>query len=557
MRRSDWPLAVMSVVAERGERAVLPGELCAPSVLHEVSAPNTAWSTVNTAEALPGLVTPLSWSFWQEPLEVGMRGAFADMGVLPTREVRMPDAVDERFAAVFYGRVGGNVDRLRFCADRLPGTSGAQFEQQVLSSVRPDAPGGPTKRRYPAIAARLPVAAARIPGVLARFRALTLRWWKHETEARIGLSEPAQLRALLGEAQDRFRTVMRPHILATMLSQAAYQQLSAVAAEAGQDGAELELATGYGGMEESAVLHDLWEVSRGRMDLGQFVGRHGYHGPLEGEVSSPSWRANPRLLDALVASHSELTVSPVSRQRDRAEIRAAAEERLMRGLGRAQRLRARAVLRFAARHIPLREVGKATFLQAIDVARYAATGLGAHLHDAGLLVDPNDVFLLTVSELRAGATLEPEVLEQRRALREAYGSLALPERWSGNPDPVIVAPPAEISPGEKLTGVPVSGGLVEGRVRVVVDPASSDADEFEPDEILVCSFTDPSWTPLMNLAAALVIDVGGALSHGAIVARELGVPAVINTGDAARRLRTGDHIRVDATAGTVELLDRP
>jgi pyruvate,water dikinase len=547
----------MSAVAERGERAELPHELRDASVLHEISAPCTAWSTVNTAEALPGLVTPLSWSFWAEPLEVGMRGAFADMGALPMREVRMPTAVDERFSAVFFGRVGANVDRLRYCADRVPGTSGAQFEQQVLSSVRPDAPGGPTRRRYPMIAARLPVAAARIPVVLGRFRALTRQWWGDETQAGIDAAEPAQLRALLGEAQDRFRVVMRPHILATMLSQAAYQQLCGLTAAAGQDGAELELATGYGGMEESAVLDDLWEVSRGRMGLDQFVRSHGYHGPLEGEVSSPSWRANPRLLDALVASHSELTTSPAARQHDRAEIRAAAERRLLKGLGRAQRLRAHAVLRFAARHIPLREVGKATFLQAIDIARYAATGLGVRLHDTGLLVDPNDVFLLTVSELRAGATPEREVLEQRRELRRAYAPLALPERWVGNPDPTIVGQAAEISPGEKLTGVPVSGGLVEGRVRVVVDPASSEADEFEPDEILVCGFTDPSWTPLMNLAAALVIDVGGALSHGAIVARELGVPAVINTGDAARRLRTGDYIRVDASAGTVELLGRP
>ncbi|HEY1968628.1 MAG TPA: PEP-utilizing enzyme, partial [Pseudonocardia sp.] len=80
--------------------------------------------------------------------------------------------------------------------------------------------------------------------------------------------------------------------------------------------------------------------------------------------------------------------------------------------------------------------------------------------------------------------------------------------------------------------------------------------EFDPGDILVCEFTDPSWMMLINLAAAMVIDVGGALSHGAIVARELGIPTVINTVDGTRRLRTGDTLRVDAAAGTVELLNR-
>jgi pyruvate,water dikinase len=95
---------------------------------------------------------------------------------------------------------------------------------------------------------------------------------------------------------------------------------------------------------------------------------------------------------------------------------------------------------------------------------------------------------------------------------------------------------------------------VEGRARVVLDP--TDLAGFENGDVLVCGFTDPSWAPLLNLAGALVIDIGGPMSHGAIVARELGIPAVINTGTGTSVLHSGDSVRVDAAAGTVEILDR-
>jgi pyruvate,water dikinase len=86
-------------------------------------------------------------------------------------------------------------------------------------------------------------------------------------------------------------------------------------------------------------------------------------------------------------------------------------------------------------------------------------------------------------------------------------------------------------------------------VRVIVDPG--DTDDFEPGEVLVCRATDPSWAALFYLASAVVIDIGGDMSHGAIVARELGLPAVVNTGDGTTRLCTGDRVRVDGSAGTV------
>jgi pyruvate,water dikinase len=96
-------------------------------------------------------------------------------------------------------------------------------------------------------------------------------------------------------------------------------------------------------------------------------------------------------------------------------------------------------------------------------------------------------------------------------------------------------------------------GVVEGRAVVATDPGLADLHE---GDVLVCEFTDPSWVLVMHLARALVIDVGGPMSHGAIVARELGIPTVISTGDGTKRLRTGDRVRVDAGAGSVRILKR-
>jgi phosphohistidine swiveling domain-containing protein len=529
------------------------------TVLHQVGGAATAWTTVNNAEALPGVLTPLTWSFWERPIEVGLRAAFADMGVLPAREVVLPESIDDRSSAVFYGRYAGNVDRMRAYADLIPGTSGDALERQIFGSVRPHAPGRPSRRRWPAIGVRLPVAAGLLPKRLAETRTQLDRWWRSETSSTD--MDPARLRALLVRSQARFQEAIRGHILATMLAQATYQQVAALAAAAGREGAELDLTTGYGGLEESLVLHDVWAVAHNRMPLWEFLASHGYHGPSEGEMSSPSWRVNPAALTGTVRSYSELDESqaPAAVQRRRIVTRLRAEADLLKGMSRARRTRARLVLRLAARHIPLREVGKASFLRAIDVGRYAASGVGHDLAERGVLTDPMDAFLLTVAELAdpaitANAALVADLVGERRVLRDSYRLLALPEVWSGNPSPITDHGVTELLVGDKLTGLAVCPGVVEGRVQVLLNP--DDGDDFDPGDILVCGFTDPGWMMLINLSGAMVIDVGGALSHGAIVARELGIPTVINTVDGTRLLRTGDRVRVDAGAGTVELLAR-
>jgi len=106
---------------------------------------------------------------------------------------------------------------------------------------------------------------------------------------------------------------------------------------------------------------------------------------------------------------------------------------------------------------------------------------------------------------------------------------------------------------EELEGIPASAGVARGTARVILSPFEAGA--FERGDILVCRFTDPSWTPIMSLAGGIVADIGGALSHGAIIARELGIPAIVNTRRGTRRIPDGAQIEIDGTTGRIAIFE--
>jgi pyruvate,water dikinase len=197
-----------------------------------------------------------------------------------------------------------------------------------------------------------------------------------------------------------------------------------------------------------------------------------------------------------------------------------------------------------------REVGKAAFLIAMDGIRAAARSIGEAFASSGSLASPDDVFLLTLDELRAARVPDAATLTERRATYDRYGEVELPETWHG--DPRAHAPISTTSTGARaIHGLGVSGGQARGAARVLLRADGEALAAFEPGEVLVCRVTDPSWAPVLSIAAAVVIDIGGPLSHGAIVARELGIPCVINTKHGSAALRTGDVVEVDGDSGEV------
>jgi phosphohistidine swiveling domain-containing protein len=183
------------------------------------------------------------------------------------------------------------------------------------------------------------------------------------------------------------------------------------------------------------------------------------------------------------------------------------------------------------------------------------------------------VFFLTVDEVVAVLSGDTSSAAHIPARQEAYEKhKALPPlpawirgrfdplQWAADPnrrsdvfDPHLTASLPAPSVDNVIKGCPGSAGRVEGVVCRIDSP--EEGDRLQPGEILVASTTNVGWTPLFPRAAAVVTDIGGSLSHAAIVARELGIPAVVGCGDAAIRLRTGDRVLVDGRQGIVEILE--
>ena len=200
------------------------------------------------------------------------------------------------------------------------------------------------------------------------------------------------------------------------------------------------------------------------------------------------------------------------------------------------------------------------------VLRVLALELGQRLVDVGTINVPVDVFYLVTEELTKAINARKEnksILEyqqltsERRELREARKRLhppgTIPEAASNNPGVAFKETQARNDPNSDIMkGIPVSPGTVTSPASLIKSPA--EFDQMQPDSILVCSMTNPAWTPLFAHATGLVTDMGGILGHGSIVAREYGIPAVVGTGSFTQRVKHGQKITVDGDIGTVSLI---
>jgi pyruvate,water dikinase len=520
------------------------------------------WTMTNAGEAIPGVATPLTYTFWAEATERGVRGTFYSMGALTRRrETEMPDQPEERLLGAFYGRPALRVDFLALMGDRMPGGNGAGIAKDIFASEFP--PGfesRPRRAYYPLVAVKLPFTMATGPGRMRRGRAASQAIWQEQVP-RMMTATTAEAQACFVEARAQFeRNVYLAAMGLFVVVQPIYEALDKLVAAAGAEVDKAALMAGYGAHEESRLLADLWACSRGRLELSTFLDRHGYHGPNEGQMSSLSWREDPTPLERIMAGYrakSEDT-DPVTADAARIAAREQWERRVLADLAGPKRLTARAVFALARRRLPLRAVAKVAFLQSLDVARAAARRLGITLSDEGHLDQPEDVFFLTADEIARGDWAgKREEIAFRRERYQEYLGYDVPNSWVGMTQPLIVSESPVHQPGSGtetvLTGVAASHGVVEGRARVVLEPGD---DDIEPGEVLVAHYTDPSWASILFLASALVIDIGGRLSHAAVVSRELGVPCVADTKTGTKVIRTGDLIRVDGTAGTVTVLER-
>ncbi len=295
--------------------------------------------------------------------------------------------------------------------------------------------------------------------------------------------------------------------------------------------------------------------------LGDFLRRYGHRAVAEIDLGMPRWSDDPT--HVLGALGNYLRLDPASGQAP--DVRFAAGARAAEGtvaatvarVRRRSRWRARAVAVALGRVrelVGMRETHKDHLVLLIAAARREVAAVGAELAERNLLEAVDDVFFLDLREARsalAGADHRTLVAERRadydRELRRRHVPRILLSDGT-EPEALAMSSATVTSADGALVGTPASAGTVTAPARVVLDPVGA---HLEPGEVLIAPSTDPGWTPLFLTAGALVMEMGGANSHGAVVAREYGIPAVVGVPGATALIETGEIVTVDGAAGQV------
>src|SRR5215211_4939137 len=290
--------------------------------------------------------------------------------------------------------------------------------------------------------------------------------------------------------------------------------------------------------------------------LADFLRLYGHRGVAEIDLGLPRWSEDPTYIMGVLANYLRLDDPQAApdvqfdRATREAEEMVAELTRRAASKGRLRGKLVRFLLGRARELSGLREMPKFCIVLLMARARELLWTVGANLAEAGRLESAEDIYFLSVPEawaVLAGEDLRPLVRGRRAVYEQEVGRRHVPRLLLSDGTEPDVATQEEAAEGV-LRGTPASGGVVTQKARVILEPAGA---SLEPGEILVAPSTDPGWTPLFLTASGLVREMGGPMSHGAIVAREYGIPAVVGVPDATEHIETGQQITVDGTAGEV------
>lgn len=563
----------------------------------------------NSGEVFPNVMTPMTGSLIGDASTDGQIRAMRDLGVVLDRDVAEPEAFG---TGVFGGYLYGNLSLIRVISERLPGMSADDADRQVAGLSEKAPPHRPQPGdRSPVAAIRASVTMA---GKLGRptiaevddAEQATRRW-------RAALPVPTtrsdtQLVEFVRAYPPRFAAGMRLLLLTSAFAAASSAAVERFADRAGTPaGTAMSLTAGLGTIDSAAPAVSLWNLGRQvaasptltnafdrNVDLARltdttgvdvdddadddaddewnsfrrgfdaFVAEHGSRGPDEWELASETWGTDPTIALAAIERlrHAPPQRNPIDARRRLAAERARTTAEVRGRLPRPIRPVFDRVTDAARLYAEGRERAKATFIADTDPVRRALFELADRTADRGGPPSRRDFFLITADELNAFVSDPPsfsDVIAERRERRDYLQEREPPFVFEGTiPDPSTwplrtdrTTPRTVSRSPATLTGQGVCPGVARGRARIVRDP--SDPGCLGPDDILVAPITDPAWTPLFLAVAGVVVEVGAQQSHAAIVARELGIPAIVGVADATVRIPDGQAIEIDGATGTVRL----
>jgi phosphoenolpyruvate synthase/pyruvate phosphate dikinase len=318
-------------------------------------------------------------------------------------------------------------------------------------------------------------------------------------------------------------------------------------------------------VEDEHFLDDLAELAGGREAreaIQDYLDHYGMRCVGEIDITRPRWSERPTTLVPLILSNiRNFEPGEAARRFERGRQEAWAKEQevlerlhaLPDGEGKAEEAKRR--IDRVRTFIGYREYPKYGMISRYFVYKLALLDEAERLSRAGVIAEPDDIFYLTLPELRDVARsqqVDEELITERKDAFRSYRALTPPRVLTSEGEAIAGAYRRDDLPAGALVGLPVSAGTVEGRARVILDMADA---AVGPGDILVTAYTDPSWSPLFVAIEGLVTEVGGLMTHGAVVAREYGLPAVVGVADATRLIRDGQRIRLHGTDGYVEILE--
>lgn len=539
------------------------------------------FTTYNISEVLPGATSPLTWSVAGQGLDRAMLELFVGYGVPRSELESMP------MVATFSGRPFLNMRPMYALGRYVAGASKEGADYSVAGHVLPDVPIDPPAPGF-----------VRLRKGIGYFRKLLRAGENFAAFARATAGQeiprsddPRVLYEHLGRAVEGITAGMLIHLQTSSLSGAMHAVLlnvlssgkpatsehhsiaSALLASLAVSGAEKtslalpqafeRLATTIAEdtataahfrtlpLEEALSFLQTGAPEKIRAAFRSFLADHGHRCVLEIELHQADWEEDPR---PLLLSLQRVVAGP----RRTEPKRGGDADAILGAMPALKRLAVTKLMQKNREGVVLRERSKSHLIRMIRKLRRAYLAFAELLVAAGTLPDKDLLFFMTHSELgRLVQAKDPALIRRalhRRRLHPQRMAIEFPNVSVGKPVPLTPdAGAATDAKGEVLHGTPVSRGVVVGRARVARTLA--EADGIEPGEILVVAYTDVGWAPYFIHAAALATEIGGTLSHGAVVAREYGLPAVVNLPGITRRFRTGDLLRLDGTTGEVRKLD--
>ena len=562
-----------------------------------------AYTTAGITESLPGVLPPLQWTTAAPLLEQGFRQLFDQMNALP------PMADHRPFLARIRGRAVLSLDLMKAAAAEVPGGSAEEIERQYFGRVISES------EDFPEAAIRGPFKGLR--SMFTGFREINARRsFRFEAYVSIDATERLldsppdcdmvttdQLLAYRHRVLDLAGRLMGAEIAVAASAAAAYRGVELfLEPHLGEEASGLAQQLTAGGIDvcgaqvalhtcllaqqaladedlarsietltarDSAVLTSLEESQSGADLLAAIEGELERSGSAS-VFAGKTWAESRDLAWRLISQAVQ-----VQRSGRRAMVDAGARLALLEEIGsrfatgwkwRMQRVmtaqivdvRRRMLRRLvmdAVEFLQLREKTKSAVLALGGEVRRVHLALGKRLHASGVLKTPLDVDLLAAQELESAFTGSgPSLweLERRRTVLDRLSSDdSVPQIFVGDPSRRLGE--SEIPSGDTFTGWGASAGVYEGKARIITKAT----EPIEPGDILVARTTDPAWTPLFLTAGAIVVEEGGPLSHAAIIARELGLPAVLNVPGLIGRLTSQEslRLRVDGDSGIVVILD--